>query len=104
VVAAALKVILSIVLVAAVVAPVSVVLLRADDSPVTSLYRTDAKPVSWSDRVFLNEPIASGWLSARGVRYPSWAQRHPVAARKISRTARRAERKYVNAPFADLQR
>ena len=52
----------------------------SDDPPMTKTY------VSWSDRVFLDKPIAKGWLGKRGVKYRSWAERHPVAAAKIART------------------
>jgi hypothetical protein len=104
VLAAAGKIAVSIALLLAVAAPVGVVLARADHSPVVSRYRTDARPVSWSDRIFLNRPIASGWLSARGVRYVGWAARHPIAAKKIARTGNRPSRQYVNAPTDDLRR
>jgi hypothetical protein len=74
---------------AALLAPVGVVLSTADHSPVK---KSDpglrAPPILWSDRIFLNRPIASGWLGARGIPYGSWADRHPLAARRLARTQR----------------
>jgi hypothetical protein len=71
---------------AALLAPVGVVLSTADHSPVK---KSDpglrAPPILWSDRIFLNRPIASGWLGARGISYDRWADRHPRAARRLAR-------------------
>jgi hypothetical protein len=74
---------------AALLAPVGVVMSTADHSPVK---KSDpglrAPPILWSDRIFLNRPIASGWLAARGIPYDQWAGRHPRAARRLDRAAR----------------
>ena len=74
---------------AALLAPVGVAMATADHSPVK---KSDpglrAPPILWSDRIFLNRPIASGWLAARGIPYDQWSARHPRAARRLARAAR----------------
>jgi hypothetical protein len=52
----------------------------SDDPPRPKEY------VAWSDRVFLDKPIATGWLGARGIEYREWARKHPEAAAKVQRS------------------
>lgn len=88
-----------IVLLVAVFVPTAFALVRADGSAVESQYEPVERPVAWSDRVFLDRPIAAGWLSARGAEYRRWAKRHPFAAYKIELAdALGRGRLYANAP------
>jgi hypothetical protein len=75
--------------VAVCIAPLGLVLWTADWSSVDSDDPPRAKTyVPWSDRIFLDRPIATGWLGKRGVEYRAWARRHPTAAAKIARAAK----------------
>ena len=71
------------------IGPLGLVLWTANWSSVDSDDPPRPKDyVAWSDRIFLDRPIAKGWLGARGVKYRLWAKRHPIAAAKIARTPR----------------
>ena len=73
----------------ALLAPCGAALATADDSPVPVHAQSVRKPpILWADRIFINEPIAAGWLAARGADYETWAKRHPRAARELRRAAR----------------
>ena len=75
--------------VAVCIAPLGLVLWTANWSSVDSDDPPRPKPyVAWSDRIFLDRPIAKGWLGARGVQYRQWARLHPAAAAKIARAAK----------------
>jgi hypothetical protein len=76
----------------ALMAPVGVALATADHTPVKKSDPGIRKPpILWSDRIFLDRPIASGWLEARGVPYEQWSARHPRAAKRLARATQRAE-------------
>jgi hypothetical protein len=68
------------------IAPLGIALWSANWSSVDSDDPPRPKDyVAWSDRVFLDKPIATGWLGARGIPYYEWARKHPEAAAKVQR-------------------
>jgi hypothetical protein len=74
---------------AAVLAPVGIVMATADDSPVQPPESAlQAPAVTWSGRVFLHQDDLASWLAARGGSYATWAELHPAAAYELERNAR----------------
>jgi hypothetical protein len=68
---------------AAVLAPIGLVMSVANDSPVQAPEPVVQTPgVVWAGRVFVDQEAAA-WLRARGVSYEIWAARHPVAAAQL---------------------
>jgi hypothetical protein len=69
---------------AAVVAPIGIVMTTTDDSPVPSSDPiTDVSPVVWAGRVFVDRQGVERFLESRGADYDTWAARHPVAASRL---------------------
>ena len=84
-----LGVLTKLLLAVALLAPCGAALATANDSPVPVHAQSVRKPpILWADRVFINAPVAAGWLAARGADYETWAKRHPRAARELARAAR----------------
>ncbi len=71
---------------AAVIAPIGIVMSTANDDPVpVPQPAAQQGTVVWAGSVFLNRQDAVAWFAARGVSYESWARRHPAAARSLER-------------------
>jgi hypothetical protein len=69
---------------AAVIAPIGIVMTTTDDSPVPSSDPiTDVQPVVWAGHVFVDRQGIERFLKSRGAAYETWAVRHPVAASRL---------------------
>jgi hypothetical protein len=69
---------------AAVIAPIGIVMTTSDDSPVPSSEPiADVRPVVWAGHVFVDRQGVERFLESRGADYDTWAARHPIAASRL---------------------